>query len=91
MPSLSPRNLAGIEIEKKFMLSHGYIKHDFDLSEWSAPQFAEQAVRELVDEQFVAATPEERSMTAPTAAARKGSLEESELRALVCATAVRAA
>jgi hypothetical protein len=25
------------------MLSHGYIKHDFDVPKWAAPEFLEQA------------------------------------------------
>ena len=45
VPNLSPQNLAAIEIGKDFMLSHGYIKHDFDVHEWAAPKFAEQAAR----------------------------------------------
>ena len=34
---LSPKNMASIEIGKDFMLSHGYIKRDFDVHEWAAP------------------------------------------------------
>jgi hypothetical protein len=34
------------------MLSHGYIKNDFEVAEWAAPEFAEQAARELIEEQF---------------------------------------
>jgi hypothetical protein len=30
------------------MLSHGYIKNDFDVNEWAAPEFLEQAGRELL-------------------------------------------
>lgn len=33
------------------MLSHGYIKNDFDVNEWAAPQVLEQAAKELLDEQ----------------------------------------
>ncbi len=33
VPNLSPQNLAAIEIGKDFMLSHGYIKNDFDVHE----------------------------------------------------------
>ena len=33
VPSLSPQNLAAIEIGKDFMLSHGYIKNDFDVQQ----------------------------------------------------------
>ncbi|PKL63232.1 MAG: ABC transporter substrate-binding protein [Methanomicrobiales archaeon HGW-Methanomicrobiales-2] len=52
VPNLSPQNLAAIEIGKDFMLSHGYIKNDFDLHEWAAPEFLEQAARELLEEQW---------------------------------------
>ena len=31
VPNLSPQNLASVEIGKDFMLSHGYIKNDFDV------------------------------------------------------------
>jgi uncharacterized protein (DUF2236 family) len=31
------------------MLSHGYIKNDFDVNEWAAPEFLEQAARELLE------------------------------------------
>ncbi len=43
VPNLSPQNLASVEIGKDFMLSHGYIKNDFDVSKWAAPEFLEQA------------------------------------------------
>jgi len=33
-------NLAALEIEKNWMLSHGCIKNDFDAPEWAAPEFA---------------------------------------------------
>jgi ABC-type nitrate/sulfonate/bicarbonate transport system substrate-binding protein len=52
VPSLSPQNLAAIEIGKDFMLSHGYIKNDFDVRQWAAPEFLEQAARELLEEQW---------------------------------------
>jgi ABC-type nitrate/sulfonate/bicarbonate transport system substrate-binding protein len=52
VPTLSPQNLASIEIGKDFMLSHGYIKRDFDVSEWAAPEFLEQAAKELVEERW---------------------------------------
>jgi ABC-type nitrate/sulfonate/bicarbonate transport system substrate-binding protein len=48
VPNLSPQNLASIEIGKDFMLKHGYIKNDFDVHEWAAPEFLEQAAKELV-------------------------------------------
>jgi len=52
VPNLSPQNLVSVEIGKDFMLSHGYIKHDFDVAKWAAPEFLEQAARELLDEQW---------------------------------------
>ena len=42
VPNLSPLNLACVEIGKNFMLSHGYIKNDFDVKKWAAPKFLEQ-------------------------------------------------
>jgi len=52
VPNLSPQNLASIEIGKDFMLSHGYMKNDFDVNEWAAPEFLEQAARELLEEEW---------------------------------------
>ena len=49
---LSAQNLASIEIGKDFMVSHGYIKNDFNVHEWAAPQFAEQAVQQLLEERW---------------------------------------
>ena len=34
------------------MLSHGYIKNDFDVHEWAAPEFLEQAAKELLEQQW---------------------------------------
>jgi ABC-type nitrate/sulfonate/bicarbonate transport system substrate-binding protein len=48
VPNLSPQNLASIDIGKDFMLKQGYIKNDFDVHEWAAPEFLEQAAKELV-------------------------------------------
>lgn len=31
------------------MLSHGYIKNDFDVHKWAAPEFLEKAARELLE------------------------------------------
>jgi len=42
VPNLSPQNLASVEIGKNFMLSHGYIKNDFDVNKWAAPEFLER-------------------------------------------------
>jgi ABC-type nitrate/sulfonate/bicarbonate transport system substrate-binding protein len=52
VPNLSPQNLACVEIGKDFMLSHGYIKHDFDVHKWAAPEFLEQAAKELLEERW---------------------------------------
>ncbi len=56
VPSLSPQNLAAIEVGKDFMLSHGYIKNDFDVHEWAAPEFLEKAAEELVEERWKTVT-----------------------------------
>jgi len=56
VPNLSNQNLALVEITKNFMLSHGYIKNDFDVYEWADPQFLEQAARELLEEEWKAKT-----------------------------------
>jgi len=50
VPNLSRKNLASVEIGKEFMLSHGYMKNDFDVYKWAAPEFLEQAVEELLQE-----------------------------------------
>jgi ABC-type nitrate/sulfonate/bicarbonate transport system substrate-binding protein len=52
VPNLSPQNLASVEIGKDFMLSHGYIKNDFDVRQWAAPEFLETAAKELVNERW---------------------------------------
>jgi ABC-type nitrate/sulfonate/bicarbonate transport system substrate-binding protein len=52
VPNLSRKNLASVEIGKNFMLSHGYIKNDFDVNKWAAPEFLEQAARELIEERW---------------------------------------
>jgi ABC-type nitrate/sulfonate/bicarbonate transport system substrate-binding protein len=52
VPTLSPYNLEALQINKDFMLSHGYIENDFDVFEWAAPEFIEQAARELLEEEW---------------------------------------
>jgi ABC-type nitrate/sulfonate/bicarbonate transport system substrate-binding protein len=52
VPNLSPQNLASVEIGKNFMLSHGYIKNDFDVYKWAASEFMEQAAKELLEQQW---------------------------------------
>ena len=50
VPNLSAQNLTMVNIGKDFMLKHGYIKNDFDVNKWAAPEFFEQAARELLDD-----------------------------------------
>ncbi len=50
VPNLSAQNMAMVNIGKNFMLKHGYIKNDFDVGKWAAPEFFEQAARELLDD-----------------------------------------
>jgi ABC-type nitrate/sulfonate/bicarbonate transport system substrate-binding protein len=50
VPNLSPQNLACIGIGKDFMFKHGYIKNNFDVRKWAAPEFLEQAAKELIEE-----------------------------------------
>ena len=52
VPNLSPQNLACVKIGKDFMLSHGYLKNDFDVQQWAAPEFLEQAARDLLEEEW---------------------------------------
>jgi len=56
VPNLSPQNLASVEIGKDFMFSHGYIKNDFDVQEWAAPEFLEQAAKELLEDEWATRT-----------------------------------
>ncbi len=52
VPSLSALNLQTLQVNKNFMLSHGYIENDFDVFEWAAPEFLEMAAKELVEEEW---------------------------------------
>lgn len=52
VPTLSPYNLEALQINKDFMLSHGYIENDFDVYEWAAPEFLERAATELLEEEW---------------------------------------
>jgi ABC-type nitrate/sulfonate/bicarbonate transport system substrate-binding protein len=52
VPSLSAQNLQCIKIGKDFMVSHGYIKNDFDVDKWAAPEFLEQAAIEVLKEEW---------------------------------------
>ena len=69
VPNLSPQNLVSVEIGKDFMLSHGYIKNDFDVQKWAAPEFLEQAAKELLEEQWKKATTAKLPETAEALAA----------------------
>ena len=52
VPSLSARNLACVKIGKDFMVSHGYIKNDFDVATWARPEFLEKAAEEVLKEEW---------------------------------------
>ena len=68
VPNLSAQNLAMVNIGKEFMLKHGYIKNDFDVEKWAAPEFFEQAASELLGDAV-----EKRKMEAiPTMQGRMG-------------------
>jgi ABC-type nitrate/sulfonate/bicarbonate transport system substrate-binding protein len=66
VPNLSPQNLASVEIGKNFMLSHGYIKNDFDVQKWAAPEFLEKAARELLELEWKKRTTSKLPQTAGT-------------------------
>ena len=65
VPNLSPQNLISVKIGKDFMLKKGYIKNDFNVNEWAAPEFLEQAARELLEDEWKKRT----TSKLPTAAA----------------------
>jgi ABC-type nitrate/sulfonate/bicarbonate transport system substrate-binding protein len=71
VPNLSPQNLVSVEIGKDFMLSHGYIKNDFDVHEWAAPDVLEQAARELLEEQWKKVTTSKLPQTAAALASEQ--------------------
>jgi ABC-type nitrate/sulfonate/bicarbonate transport system substrate-binding protein len=52
VPNLSPQNLVSVQIGIDFMHSHGYIKNHFNSEDWAAPEFLEQAARELLEEEW---------------------------------------
>lgn len=45
--ALSPQLLAGLAIEKRFLLDHGYLKTDFDIAEWADATYLEEAAATL--------------------------------------------
>ncbi|PWB82626.1 MAG: ABC transporter substrate-binding protein [Methylocystaceae bacterium] len=47
VPNLSEQAIAGVEIEKNFLLKHGYIERDFDVRSWIEPQFFDEALASL--------------------------------------------
>ncbi|MBE2213939.1 MAG: ABC transporter substrate-binding protein [Opitutaceae bacterium] len=47
VPNLSIQNIAGLGIQKRFLLEHGYIDRDFDIGQWAAPRFLDEALRSL--------------------------------------------
>jgi ABC-type nitrate/sulfonate/bicarbonate transport system substrate-binding protein len=53
VPSLSAKNLQCIKIGKDFMFKNGYIKNDFDVDAWAAPEFLEMAATEVLKEEWV--------------------------------------
>jgi ABC-type nitrate/sulfonate/bicarbonate transport system substrate-binding protein len=52
VPSLSAQNLECIKIGKDFMVKRGYIKNDFDVHKWAAPEFLEKAAIEVLNEEW---------------------------------------
>jgi len=52
VPSLNAQNMECIKIGKDFMLKHGYIKNDFDVDEWAAPEFLEKATAQVFAEEW---------------------------------------
>ncbi|PWB82639.1 MAG: ABC transporter substrate-binding protein [Methylocystaceae bacterium] len=44
VPNLAPQALAGLEVQKAFLLEYGYIRNDFDIRDWVAPQFLQEAL-----------------------------------------------
>jgi hypothetical protein len=58
VPRLDASNLKALEVEKDWMLGHGYVTHDFDVNDWASPEYLEAARRELVEESFPTAASE---------------------------------
>ena len=44
--------MAMLDIGKNFMLKHGYIKIDFDVEKWAAPEFLAQAAKDLLEDKI---------------------------------------
>jgi ABC-type nitrate/sulfonate/bicarbonate transport system substrate-binding protein len=71
VPNLSPQNMVAVEIGKDFLLSHGYIKNDFDVHKWAAPEFLEQAARDLLEDEWKKRTTSKLPKTAASLASGK--------------------
>lgn len=48
VPNFDPMSVKALNVQKKFMLSHGCLENDFDVEEWMVPEFAEDAARSLL-------------------------------------------
>lgn len=46
VPNLSAKGIAGIEIEKEFLLESGYITNDFEVGSWVDNRFLEEALKQ---------------------------------------------
>jgi len=44
VPSLSQKNLAALDIQKRFLVEHRYIENDFDVRDWADPSYLERAL-----------------------------------------------
>ena len=47
VPQLSERNLRALEVQKNFLLEHGYIQNDFDVRNWADDRYLKEALRSL--------------------------------------------
>jgi ABC-type nitrate/sulfonate/bicarbonate transport system substrate-binding protein len=47
VPQLSERNLAALNVQKKFLLDNGYIKNDFQVHAWADDRYLLEALRSL--------------------------------------------
>lgn len=51
VPQLSPKNIAAIEIQKKFLRDHGYVTNDFSVGNaWADASYLEEAIHSLPTE-----------------------------------------
>lgn len=47
LPALTPRKLAGIDLQKRFLVEHGYISRDFDSRAWADASYLDEALESL--------------------------------------------